>query len=124
MYTFCRELEPTDKNKIIGCIQNECGKASCVAGNLLYAPEACCMVEILTVLAGCAKDPSLRSGDKDEQFLFLRTPGSFKASLYQVITSMCNAFRTAHNSMHKIHMNLEDIPEFMHDLLQAINEVS
>uniref|UniRef100_A0A914QZD8 Uncharacterized protein n=1 Tax=Panagrolaimus davidi TaxID=227884 RepID=A0A914QZD8_9BILA len=117
-------LSVRDKDAIAILIGEECNKAETTAENLLRAPEACCIIQALTVLACCTRDPSLKTGDANEKFLYLRHPDSFKASLYQVINAMCQTFRVAYNSMDKIHLCLSGMPELMTDILEDMDDLT
>lgn len=121
---YCRSLSTQSKKQIAVTIGKECEKAESTAEYLLHAPEACCIIEALAILAASfKKDASLKSGDKDEKFVYLRTPDSFRASLYQVINAMCAAFRTAHNSMDKIQLTLAGMSGLMADSQDAMDHV-
>ena len=116
-------LSKIEKGQLATVIGEECKRAITVSETLLHAPKAACMIETLTILACCTKDPSLRSGAIDEKFLYLRTPDSFKASLYQVINSMKEAFRTGHTCVERIRLSLENLPDCMEDIMDALEEV-
>ncbi|CAJ0956322.1 unnamed protein product, partial [Mesorhabditis belari] len=92
-------------------------------GMLYNAPQAVVLVEALAILAAAAPDPSLVSENMPaEKFTRLKTPSSFKASLYQVASSMCNAFRTADVSMMTIKAKLVDLPDDFVSTLEVIGE--
>uniref|UniRef100_A0A914Q4M4 Uncharacterized protein n=1 Tax=Panagrolaimus davidi TaxID=227884 RepID=A0A914Q4M4_9BILA len=86
---------------------------------LLYdGPNAVSVVNSLAILAAATDDPSVISNNMSrDQFKYMKNPGSFRASLYQVSTSMCNAFRKADNSMGTIYAYLVDLPEDIQDAL-------
>uniref|UniRef100_A0A914RAV6 Uncharacterized protein n=1 Tax=Panagrolaimus davidi TaxID=227884 RepID=A0A914RAV6_9BILA len=112
-----------DEKVIFEHIENGCNEAILTVKNLLHAPEACCMVEALIILACCTKDPSLISAEGIKTFRYLRTPGSYKSSLYQVINSVWNAFRVAYNSMQRIQLSLSGMPDLLNDLMEATNNL-
>ncbi len=92
---------------------------------LHHAPQAVILVESLAVLAACTIDVSLVSDDYPAlKFKRLTCPGSFKASLYEVSTHICNAFRTADSSMNKIKMALIDMPNYFDNALDAATNAS
>ena len=116
-------LSKHDKKSVGELIVEECTNAESIAENLFHAIEAGSMIRVLTVIAACTSDPSLKSGDKNETFVYLKRADSFKASLYQVVNAMCEAFRTAGNSMERIHLSLRGMPDQMNDILETINEL-
>lgn len=113
-------LSKVAKDEITKLIAEECQKAETNASLIVAAPKACCMIEILTVLASCTKQISLLSPEGQNKFQHLKTPDSFKASLYQVINEMSEAFRVAHNSMTKINNNLKGMPSVLNDIFEGI----
>jgi hypothetical protein len=113
-------LSKIAKDEITKLIADECQKAETNANLIISAPQACCMIEILTVLASCAKPISLVCPNGKNKFEHLKTPDSFKASLYQVINEMSDAFRVAHNSMTKINNNLKGMPSILNDIFEGI----
>uniref|UniRef100_A0A914Q6L0 Uncharacterized protein n=1 Tax=Panagrolaimus davidi TaxID=227884 RepID=A0A914Q6L0_9BILA len=89
---------------------------------MLYdGPNAVLVVNSLAVLAAATDDPSLISEKMPkESFKRLKTPSSFRASLYQVSTSMCGAFRKADTSMGTIRSCLIDMPDHIQDALYSV----
>uniref|UniRef100_A0A914PFJ3 Uncharacterized protein n=1 Tax=Panagrolaimus davidi TaxID=227884 RepID=A0A914PFJ3_9BILA len=86
---------------------------------LLYdGPNAVTVVNSLAILAAATDDPSLICGIMPRgQFKYMKNPGSFRASLYRVSASVCNAFRKADNSMGTIYAYLVDFPDDIQDAL-------
>uniref|UniRef100_A0A914Y068 Uncharacterized protein n=1 Tax=Panagrolaimus superbus TaxID=310955 RepID=A0A914Y068_9BILA len=102
-------------------IRQRSSEAVQTSKNLMSAPEACSMMEALTVFSSCIKkDPSLKSGDPLEKFEYLRRPDSLKGSLYQVANAMSQTFQTAHDSVTTIVDSLENMPTLMTDCLEAM----
>ena len=95
------------------------------SANMLYhGPQAVFLVESLALLSVCAPDPSLITAEMPrEKFVRLKTPGSFRASLYQVAANMCAAFQTADYSMNTIRASLVDLPDYFETTLDIINQV-
>lgn len=94
------------------------------ANMLFHGPLAVIIIRSLAILALCAPDPSLVTKKSPiEKFKRLRTPGSFRASLYQVAANMCNAFRTADYAMNKIRASLVDLPDYFESALEAVDQV-
>ncbi|CAJ0956467.1 unnamed protein product, partial [Mesorhabditis belari] len=108
---------------ITGLISTTSDLDHCV-GMLYNAPQAVVLVEALAILAAPATDPSLVSEEMPlGEFRRLKTPSSFKASLYQVASSMCNAFRTADVSMMTIKAKLADLPDDFVSTLEVTGEI-
>uniref|UniRef100_A0AC35F6S4 Uncharacterized protein n=1 Tax=Panagrolaimus sp. PS1159 TaxID=55785 RepID=A0AC35F6S4_9BILA len=90
-------------------------------GMLYDGPNAVLVVSSLAIIAAATDDPSLISEKMPkESFKRLKTPGSFRASLYQISTSMCLAFRKADTSMGTIRSCLIDMPDHIQDALNNV----
>uniref|UniRef100_A0A914Q2G2 Uncharacterized protein n=1 Tax=Panagrolaimus davidi TaxID=227884 RepID=A0A914Q2G2_9BILA len=107
-------LSVLNKKEINAFVNDKCEKAQTNAEKLLRAPEICCMIESLTLFARCAKPINLRCNESQE-FIHLRTPESLTASIYQLTNAMEEIFRVSGFSM-----NLEKIPTYMNECLEAL----
>lgn len=91
---------------------------------LYHGPQAVIVVQGIAILAAASPDPSLIcDGMPVENFKHLTTPSSFRASLYQVASAMCNAFRQADSSMNTIRAALADLPYYFYSALEIIGQV-
>ena len=89
-----------------------------------YAPQSVFLIHSLSILSICAPDLSLITTlMSKESFAHLKTPESFRASLYQVVCDMFDAFRIADSCMNKIHLSLKDLPDYFESALESINMV-
>ncbi|CAJ0956184.1 unnamed protein product, partial [Mesorhabditis belari] len=117
------EIEGQQRDNLITVLISTTSDLDQSVGMLYNAPQAVVLVEALAILAAAAPDPSLVSENMPaEKFTRLKTPSSFKASLYQVASSMCNAFRTADVSMMTIKAKLVDLPDDFVSTLEVIGE--
>lgn len=95
------------------------------SANLLhYAPQSVLLMECLAILSASAPDPSLLIGGKTKSdYKKLQNPHSFRASLYQVSTSMSNAYQTSHGCMYKIRVAMKDLPVYMEETIKTLMQV-
>ena len=107
----------------MNAIEN-CGNIDGRAQMLYYGPIVVRLVEHLAIISIYAPNISLVTHltPKDE-FRYLKTPESFRASLYQVACDIFDAFCVADSCMNKIHISLKDLPDYFEGTLEAINKV-
>uniref|UniRef100_A0A914E830 Uncharacterized protein n=1 Tax=Acrobeloides nanus TaxID=290746 RepID=A0A914E830_9BILA len=80
-----------------------------------------CLMQSLSVLASCGSDLSLVTQDTPQSsFEHLKNPNSFRASIYQLLTIISDAFRQANNSMSTIRAALSTMPDYFVDLIEHL----
>uniref|UniRef100_A0A914ENV3 Uncharacterized protein n=1 Tax=Acrobeloides nanus TaxID=290746 RepID=A0A914ENV3_9BILA len=90
--------------------------------SMLYSgTRTVCLMGSLAVLASCGTDVSLVTEQMPvNRFQFLKNPHSFRASIYQLLASISDAFRVSNTCMGTIKASLSDIPDNLSDIIEML----
>uniref|UniRef100_A0A914E7G4 Uncharacterized protein n=1 Tax=Acrobeloides nanus TaxID=290746 RepID=A0A914E7G4_9BILA len=90
--------------------------------SMLYSgTRTVCLMESLSVLASCGTDvPLVTEQMPANKFHRLKNPHSFRASIYQLIAAISDAFRVSNTCMGTIRAALSDIPNNFSDIIEML----